>query len=230
MAEKVNENRAKANESAKRAGQMPPSVQYAIIQVMPNILNGAFWGFTTLKEIEGHYDSIKSSGGNVVARKLSNACLIEVNPAYLIKAISMIDPEALTQKDLDTMQKMRAESLVSFERFLVRKAKEIKDNKKFGGTIGIYCTNDVNTVTYKGTNYPAFRVEIASTLNLLKKWGYLVRVNGNFVKPDQVGNAIWDSVVLAPTKTGLFIDIQSTLDLETVKQLEKQWKAQNKVN
>ena len=211
MAEKVNENRAKANESAKRAGQMPPSVQYAIIQVMPNILNGAFWGFTTLKEIEGHYDSIKSSGGNVVARKLSNACLFEVNPAYLIKAISMIDPEALTQKDLDTMQKMRAESLVSFERFLVRKAKEIKDNKKFGGTIGIYCTNDVNTVTYKGTNYPAFRVEIASTL-------------------DQVGNAIWDSVVLAPTKTGLFIDIQSTLDLETVKQLEKQWKAQNKVN
>ena len=77
------QTRDRANAAAQRAKQMSPSIQYAIVQVLPNINNGAFWGFTDMKGIQGHIDAIRNSGGNITARQLGNACLVEVNPSYM---------------------------------------------------------------------------------------------------------------------------------------------------
>ena len=64
----INEEvRSKANESAKKAKQMSPSVQYAITTALPNISNGAFWGFTDLNGIKNHIDTIKPDS-NITAR------------------------------------------------------------------------------------------------------------------------------------------------------------------
>ena len=102
------QTRDRANAAAQRAKQMSPSIQYAIVQVLPNINNGAFWGFTDMKGIQGHIDAIRNSGGNITARQLGNACLIEVNPSYMVNAVTAIDPNAVTQKDVQVMtQKLR---------------------------------------------------------------------------------------------------------------------------
>ena len=223
------ELRNRANESAKRAKALSPSIQYAIVTVMPNIVNGAFWGFTDMKSIQEHIEAIKNSNGNLTVRKLGNACLIEANPNYLVKAIAVIDPNALTQKDLQTMSQKRAEAQIAFEKFLIAKG---KSEYHFGGTIGIYCTNDVTTIAYKGVNYPAFRVDIVTALSLLSKYGYTIKVKDNFVSAQQASNAgqdLWDSTTLAPTKTGIFIDIYGTLSAAQMKELEKQFKAKYNV-
>lgn len=223
------ELRNRANESAKRAKALSPSIQYAIVTVMPNIVNGAFWGFTDMKSIQEHIEAIKNSNGNLTVRKLGNACLIEANPNYLVKAIAVIDPNALTQKDLQTMSQKRAEAQIAFEKFLIAKG---KSEHPFGGTIGIYCTNDVTTIAYKGVNYPAFRVDIVTALSLLSKYGYTIKVKGNFVSAQQASNAgqdLWDSTTLAPTKTGIFVDICGTLSAAQMKELEKQFKAKYNV-
>lgn len=223
------ELRNRANESAKRAKALSPSIQYAIVTVMPNIINGAFWGFTDMKSIQEHVEAIKNSNGNLTVRKLGNACLIEANPNYLVKAIGAIDSNALTQKDLQIMNQKRAEAQIAFEKFLIAKGKA---NTPFGGTIGIYCTNDVTTISYKGTNYPAFRVDIVTTLGLLSKYGYNIKIGGQFIsaqQASQAGQVLWDSAILAPTKTGIFIDIQSTLSAAQMKELEKQFKARYNV-
>ena len=226
-------NRDKANAAAQKAKQMSPSVQYAIVQVLPNIVNGAFWGFTDMKGIQEHIEAIKNSQGQITARQLGNACLIEVAPQFLIPAVSQIDANAITQKDVQVMTQARADAQVAFERFLISKGKSSeKTGKAFSGTVGIYCTNDVTSINYKGVSYPAFRIDMQTALSLLNMYGYSVQVNGNFIPANQAANAgqaLWSSATLAPTKTGLFINIACTYSAAQIKELEKQFKARNNV-
>lgn len=225
--QKVQNDRQRAQVAASRAKQMPESVQYAIVQVLPNIVNGAFWGFTDRAGVEKHISAIQEAKGNLSARLLENACLIEVNPQYMVSAVAQIDPQAITQADLNNMKEKMAEAEITFEKWLINKGKTKPGASPFGGTIGIYCINDVNTITYKGVNYPAFRVDMTKTLAYLGRYGYKVRVQGQWMDAASAagsGQALWSSVKLSPTKTGLFIDIQSTYSTEQIKQLEAQFK------
>lgn len=218
--------RDRANESAKRAKQFSPSVQYAITTALANIMNGAFWGFTDMKSIQSHVEAIKAEP-NITARKLGNACLIEVQPGFLLNAVQAIDPNAITQGDLNNIQRSMAEALMSFEKFLISKGKLIAKGTPFGGTVGIYCINDTESIVFKGTNYPAFRVTMGDALRLLAQYGYEISVGGNFIPAMQAvnaGNALWESANLSPTKTGIFINIRSTLSAEQIKAKEAEFK------
>lgn len=218
----------KAHIAAQKAKAMSPSIQYAIVKVLPNIVNGAFWGFTDMEGIKKHIEAIKGANGSIVARQLGNACLVEVTPQFLIKAVSQIDAEAVTNKDVQVMTQKRAEAQIAFEKFLINKGKSAgKLGKPFAGTIGIYCTNDVTTISYKGIAYPAFRVDMITALGLLHQYGYNVRISGQFIpamQAGQAGQALWSSVILAPTKTGIFIDVACTYTVDQMKALEKQFK------
>jgi hypothetical protein len=64
---------------------------------------------------------------------------------------------------------------------------------------------------------------------LLDKYGYQVKV-GSFVSAKQAfgaGDALWSSLTLSPTKTGLFMDIKCTYSADQIKQLEQQFKQAN---
>lgn len=222
------QTRDRANAAAQKAKKMSPSIQYAIVQVLPNIVNGAFWGFTDMAGIREHIEAIKNSGGNLTARQLGNACLIEVNPNYMVNAVASIDANAVTKKDIQVMTQKRQEAQIAFEKFLISKGKSAKDGNLFAGAIGIYCINDVTTINYKGVSYPAFRIDMSTAISLLSKYGYSIQVNGRFVSAQQAaqsGQALWSSVTLAPTKTGLFINVRSNYSVEQIKELEKQFKA-----
>ena len=214
------------HESAKRAKKMGEDVQYAITVALPNTVNGAFWGFTTVKDAHNHFEAFKKAGGRILARKLQNdGCLIEIEPNYLINSVLQIDSEAYSKKDIEVMTQALAKSSVDFKRFLLSKAK--KGN--FTGKIGIYCTNDVNNINIKGVSYPSFRVSINDVLQSLNQFGYRIKINGQFITPQQAqqaGEALWGSMELSPTKTGLFIEIASTLSKEQIQAVEKQFIAQ----
>lgn len=224
------ESDKRAEIAAQKAKQYSPSVQYAIVTVLPNIMNGVFWGFTDMKGIMEHLDAIRNSGSNIIARQLKNDCLLEVNPAYLLKAVQAIDPTAIKKEDQEIMLRKRAEAQVAFEKFLISKGKEsARTGRKFGGTIGIYCVNEITTISYKGVSYPAFRVSIDEALSLLRKYGYQIRVGGSFVTADTAYGAkenLWKSMTLSPTKTGIFIDVKCTYSADQMKELEKRFKAQ----
>lgn len=215
------EIRAKSNENARKAKQLSPSIQYAICQVLPNIVNGAFWGFTNMNNVKKHMEEIKSDP-KITARKLGNACLIEVDPTYLLEAVRVIDASAITQKDLQVMKESMADACISFQKFLITKGKA-----GFGGTIGIYCVNNVKAISYKGVNYPAFRISMGEALKQLSKYGYKIQVKGSFVDARTAigaGQALWDTAQLSPTNTGVFINIKSTYTPEQMKKLEAEFK------
>lgn len=218
--------RDRANESAKRAKQFSPSIQYAITTALANIMNGAFWGFTDMADVQKHVEEI-TADPNITARKLGNACLIEVQPGYLLNAVQAIDPNAITRQDINDIQKAMGEALIAFEKFLISKSKLVAKGTPFGGTVGIYCTNDVENITYRGTNYPAFRVTMGDTLRLLAQYGYEIEVGGRYIPAAQAinaGSALWDSTRLSPTKTGIFVSIRSTMTAEQAKAKEAEFK------
>lgn len=208
-------------EDAKRAQQLPASLQFAIVTLLKNIPNGAFWGFTSYAEAKKYAEALKQDS-NITARKLGtgDAVLIEINPDYLLKAVSAVDASLLTQADVQNMQKGIATAGAQMEKFLISKA-----DKAYTGLVGIYCTNDTPTITYKGVSYPAFRINIMTALNALANWGYQVKVGDKFVPPQaaaQSGAALFASMQLSPTSTGVFMQVRSTLTPEQLKNIKAQ--------
>ena len=230
----INAMKRAAAESAKIAEKLGPGVMYAITTALPNMMNGATWGFASEREVLKHVASIQSSGGNIIARRLSNACILEVSPQYLVNSVAVCAPGILTQSDLAEMMTKQAEAVLAFERFLIARVKDgAKSNKlPFTGTVGIYCTNEVTSISLKGKSYPAFRVNISTFLQQCFNYGYLVKVGDNFMLPQQAGqsgDALWKSMMVSPTQTGVFVEIQSTYTWEgQMSVLDKNFKARTK--
>lgn len=215
------EKSKRARECAKKAQQMSPSVQYAIVTVLRNISNGAFWGFTNMRDIKQHMEVLKTES-NIRARKLSNNdCLIEVNPSFMIQALQSIDPDAMTMKDMNSIQEDMAKGEMNFEKFIVNKG--IRSGVKgqlYSGTIGIYCLNDETSISCKGVVFPAFRVNVDTALKVLSCYGYEIQVGSQFMQPAQASNSgqrLWDSMRLSPTRSGIFIDVRCTITPEEMK-------------
>lgn len=207
---------------AKKAKNLPASTQVAIVTVLPNIVNGAFWGFTTVSEMKKFAEDLKKDKNIQLRRIGEKDVIIEVAPNYLLSATSAVGKDLITQKDIDTMTDFSAKAVVDFEKFLLNKGK-----KGFAGMIGVYCTNDTTTITYKGTAYPAFRLPLAKVLEICNKFKYMVKVNGQWLAPQkamQAGQALFDSLVMSPTKTGVFMEIKSTASIEELKQFEARMK------
>lgn len=209
------------DEDAKRAQQLPASLQFAIVTVSANILNGAFWGFTSYDDTKKYAEALKQDS-NVIARRIGvdKDVLIEINPDYLLRAISVVDPSLLNAGDVQKMKEGLAQAEAQMEKFLISKA-----DKNYTGLIGIYCVNDTPTITYKSTAYPAFRLNIQSALNALANWGYQVKVGNQFVTPNvasQKGAELFASMRMSPTNTGIFLYVKSTATPEQIKQLKIQ--------
>ena len=202
---------------AKRAEDLPDGVRYAIVTALANSSNGAFWGFTDMADVKSHADIIKADK-NLAARKIQNAVLIEVNPQYLIDCCNIIDKRTFTDKDIRRMQECIKKAAIDFEKFLISKAVKGESQKPI--RVGIYCTNDVTSIRCDGNLYPAFRVNMATAVNLLDKWGYAIAVGVGLTPAGQLRNnfkEIFASSLLSASKTGIFIDIACMYKPEQIK-------------
>lgn len=211
-----------ADKLAGIAQKLPESTQFALINVLPNIPNGAFWGFTQVSEVAKYADALRQDK-NIMLRKLNGgeAAIIEVNPDYLVKATKAVSDKLITPKDIASMREGIALGAASLEKFLMSSS-----DTGFKTTIGIYCINDSSAITYKGTAYKAFRVDFRTAMTLFQKWGYTVGVNKQYVTPQvaqQNGVAAFASMKLSPTLTGVFINVAATYSKEQIKQLKAKY-------
>ena len=207
-----------ADVAGKNAKALSEGMQFAIVTCLPNIANGAFWGFVSMADVQKHADVIKGDQ-NLIARKLKRDCIIEVSPDYIMKAAVSALPGVINESDLNNMKKAMAEAEAEFVKFLIKKGKE----GNFSGRIGIYCINDTTKILYKGTAYPAFRLPASKVLELLNNFGYRIKVGEAFVSAKeayQMGATLFNSFELSPTKTGVFCEICSTYTPEQIAQIE----------
>lgn len=212
----------KATQLAHKAVEaMSPGALYAFVVVAKNLKTGVFWGFTDLNSVKEHVNEIKSDPNLKVRKVGEKDCIVEVQPDYVLKNIVTVAPDAFSQQDLNKMQKNMGEAYVQFEKFLCNKGIA---QEGFGSTIGIYSTNNVTSISYKGIAFPAFRLNMEMALNILAECGYLVKVGGQLVPAQQamqMGEALWKSTKFSPTKTGIFINIKSGLSSAQLKEVKK---------
>lgn len=210
----------KAMESADKAKKFPASTQFAIVTALPNIINGASWGFTSIENAVEHTEAFKTDR-NIIARKLGNACLVEVNPDYLIKAVNAIDPTLIRKEDIECMRKGSMTAIASFEKYLYTKGA----SKAGANYVGIYCVNDTPSIIYKEIQYPAFRINMRTFLELCAKWGYEIGTsNGKFItaaQADQLGASMFSNFILSPTNTGVFASIRGTYSADQIEAIKK---------
>lgn len=215
---------ARVDTYAKRGETLPISTQVAIATVLPNIVNGANWGFSTMKELSFYANELKNDK-NVTVRKIAGDNLIvEVDARYLISATSSIAKDIILKKDLERMVSDSTKALVDFEKFLISKGKS-----GFCGIVGLYCINDSTAMVYEGVTYPAFRVKLIQALELCNRYKYLIQVGGKFITPAQAiasKQQLFDSLLLAPSKNGVFVKLKCVATPEEIKELEKTFKAQ----
>lgn len=210
------EERIKENTS--KAMQFPVSVQFAISQVMPNTINGAYWSFTSMETVSSYVEEISGDSNLSVKRIGARDCLVEVNPEYLLKALNLIDPELFGLKELDTIKVKMKEARDEIVKFLLKRG---KNGEGAAAVIGVYCINNVASITSKGTNYPAFRLPLSVVLQYLSLMKYSIMVEGKYINPDvasSMGQRLYDSCRLSPTKTGVFISIKAEESAEWYRQ------------
>ena len=217
----------RAKENAKKAAEMlSPAQNYAIAVAGAHVKVGAFWGFTTMNDVKKYYDQIKSDE-NMNIRPIGDMCIVEVNPDYIIQSITAVDDSIIDDEVIERIKYNLTLAQVEFEKFLVNRG--ITHNTQIQ-KVAIYCTNQVTALAIKGMNFPAFRLTLEHALALLGSYGYRIRVNDSFIEPADVANdenlwmSLWETMQIAPTKTGVFIDICSTLPIEQYKNIRKQLK------
>ena len=219
----------KADICAEKAmNTLSEGAMYAIILVAKHLKNGAFWGFTTVSDAREHESAIKSDP-SIRARLIGKKdCIIEVDPSYIVKNIMLVGSDIFTKEDIDKMQYNMGSATTEFVKFLLNKGIA---QEGFGSTIGIYCVNNVSTIAYKGVSYPAFRLNMEKTLQLLSQYGYYIKVKGKFIPAYDAlrcGSALWESTQLSPTKTGVFINIKSGFSKARLNELKHAFDARYK--
>lgn len=198
-----------------------PNVNLIVGKILANTRKGSFWCFASEKELEDIFDEIEQEQSIILIKK-KGVVLCEIDPNFMIETAQEIsNGTQYMQEDLTAIQQEMAKSVVSFERFLITKGKQ-KDH--FAGAIGIYSVNASPSITYNGVNYPAFRLNMVKVLQLLKEYGYKIKVNSNYVTVDEAlqdMTSLWKSVMFSPTHSGIFINIQSGLNSQEMEQKEK---------
>lgn len=193
--------------ATQKAQTLPQSTQFALATALPNITNGAFWGFTTVSEVSKYAEALKKDA-NISLRKLSgNDVIIEVNPNYICSAMSYVDASVVTQEDVKRMNEGIRKACAVFEKFLAQKTK-----LGYSGNIGIYCTNDVSSIVYKGQTFPAFRLPLNQIVAYLARYNWKINTKSGAVYANEIGNRVsevWESIVMSPTHTGVFLSVSS---------------------
>ena len=193
--------------ATRKAQTLPASTQFALATALPNIVNGAFWGFSSVRECKKFAEELKGDA-NISLRKLSgDDVIVEVNPSYICSAMASIDASVVTQADVAKMNEGIQKAGAVFEKFLSQKSKT-----GYSGLIGIYCTNDVSAIAIKGKTYPAFRLPLNQIVAYLARYSWKIVTPAGSIPANAVGNnanAIWQSIVMSPTHTGVFLHVSS---------------------
>ena len=218
------EVRTKADLAQKKAHILNNSVRFAIAEILPNTLNGCFWGFTDVETLKAHKKAIEDED-RLIARKIAgDAVLLEVEPKLLIESVQQIDKNAFTVEDANNIKDAQAGAKYEFERFLIIKGKK---EETYNGTIGIYCINKVTSITLGKTQHRAFRLNMKQVLDMLSRYNYLINIKGTYMEPSEAvehEKDLWESVKLSPSKTGLFINIKYNGTREEMLSFEKQFR------
>lgn len=199
---------AAANRFAENLLKYPSEEQLAIISISKNVLNGCSWEFVRksvdyMKEKDNFAKNKNVSMQEVVYDHHKNITgyLISMNMNYLCNLLAKEAPGLIRSEDLKRATEHRQQAIQSLYN---------KMQSGYTGRIGIYCTNDSQSITIQGKTFPAYAVTLSEMLQIAKRCNYGVPVNGVVRPPEEVlkrEDAVLRAMEVAPSGNALFINI-----------------------
>lgn len=208
----VNQNaqlEAASQRFAENLSKYPIEEQLAVNAISKNVLNGCSWEFVRqTTEFKRHLEEFRANPNVSVQEVMYNhqnktgGYLVYMNLSYLCNILNKEAPGLINAKDLEMASKHREEAVESLYKKM--------QSKSFRGRIGIFCTNDSQSITVSGKTYPAYAVSLREMLQVAERCGYGVEVAGAVRQPEDVlkrEDAVLKSLTVAPSSNAIFIDI-----------------------
>lgn len=186
----------------------PIEEQIAAGVISKNILNGCCWEFVrndpdvtravndfasskTCSLQKVMYDRKRGISGYLVYMQMQAICALYDESNY----------GPIEAKDLQYAAKHRENAKMG----LIKKMQ-----KGYQGRIGIFCTNDSQTITVDGNSYPAFAITLKELCAICTKMNYGFEMGGSKRTPQEVlarEDKIIENLTVAPSSNALFINI-----------------------
>lgn len=204
--------RAAAQRFENNLSKYPYEEQIAVGAVMRNLLNGCSWEFSAPNpEIKRNLELFKNSktcsvqSVTMSVDPIKKGYLIYMKMDYLISLLAKEAPGLVSKKDLERASNHRQSAVVGLNVLL---------RKGFKGTVGIFCTNDTQSVTIDGERMNAFAVSFREAMQVCERCNYslILNYNGRVIalSPAEAmkkENAILDKLEVAPSKNALLINL-----------------------
>lgn len=193
---------------AEALSTRPAEEQIAASTIAKNILNGCCWEFVRSNpDIKKNLDAFKNSKVCSVQKVVYNrkqgiyGYLVYMQMQALCNLFDESNKGPISAKDLKRACEHREEAKMG----LLKKLQ-----KGYSGRIGIFCTNDSQTITVDGKSYPAFAVTLKELCAICSKLGYGLDLGGTVRSPQDVlarEDAVIENLTVAPSSNALFINV-----------------------
>lgn len=197
---------AKAFERA--LSDKPVEEQLAVGIISKNVLNGCSWELCRMDPQLKRYEAEFARSQTCSLQKVTynrqqgvKGYLVYMQMNRLLEILGPNNKGPLIASDLELARKHREEAGTS----LIERIKS-----GYSGKIGIFCTNDSQTITVSGKTFPAYAVTLKELCMFCSKTGYGIVVGGEPRDPQQVlqrEDAVIETLLVAPSSNALFIDI-----------------------
>ena len=199
-------------EAARRFQQAleskPVEEQLAVSLIAKNVINGCSWEFVRanpqLRRNKADFDKSPYCSIQEVTYSHSKKIygyLVYMQMSRLLELLGPQNNGPLSNKDVEIASQHRKEAGEAFIKRL---------GEGYQGKIGIFCTNDSQTISIQGKTYPAYAVTLKEACSICEQMGYGIVVSGEPRNPQQVlqrEDAVLKSLVVAPSSNALFIEV-----------------------
>lgn len=186
----------------------PIEEQLAASVIAKNILNGCCWEFVRSNpDIKKNLEAFKNSQVCSVQKVNYNrqqgiyGYLVYMQMQPLCNLFDEANKGPINAKDLKRACQHREEAKMG----VIKKLQ-----KGYQGKIGIFCTNDSQTITVDGKSYPAFAVTLKELCAICSKLGYGFNMGGTVRTPNDVlarEDKVIENLTVAPSSNALFISV-----------------------
>ena len=203
---------ANAMAAAKRfedaLSSKPIEEQIAVGLISKNVLNGCSWEFVrTNPEIRQNLEAFKNSKVCNIQKVTYNhqqgiyGYLVYMKMDHLCNLLGPANNGPLEDRDLQIATQHRQEAIQSL-------AKKMSTGYK--GRIGIFCTNDSQSITVAGKTFPAYAITLKELCTICNQMNYGIVINNVPRKPADIlqrEDGVIERLTVAPSSNALFIDI-----------------------
>lgn len=193
---------------AENLEKYPAEEQYAVGVISKNVLNGCSWEFVRKNSEVLHLIDAFNKNPNCSIQEVTynphakvTGYLVYMNLSYLCSLLGKEAPGLLNQRDLSLASEHRKEAILAL-------AKKMQSGYK--GRIGIFCTNDSQSITVDGKTYPAYAVSLKELLQVCQRCNYGIIMDNAVRTPSQVAqreNYVMKNLIVAPSSNALFVNI-----------------------